>query len=118
MQVLIVDDSKVFRSRLVELLSTNNKSNKIVEAGNIIEAQEILVEYSPDLLITDIRMQGGSGFDLIKELDGKSQDMTKVVITNYTEEQYRKKALNSGADYFIDKSHDMEKLLQLYDSFS
>lgn len=117
MQVLIVDDSKVFRSRLVELLLTNNKSNQIVEAGNIVEAQEILIEYSPDLLITDIRMQGGSGFDLIKELEGKFQNMTKVVITNYTEEQYRNKALSSGADYFFDKSHDMEKLLTLYDSF-
>ena len=117
MQVLIVDDSRVFRSRLVELLLTNNKSNKIVEAGNIIEAQEILVEYSPDFLITDIRMQGGSGFDLMKELDGKFQNMTKVVITNYTDEQYRNKALKSGADYFFDKSQDMEKLLELYDSF-
>lgn len=116
MQVLIVDDSKVFRSRLVELLLTNNKSSKIVEAGNIIEAQEILMKSSPDLLITDIRMQGGSGFDLIKELDGKFKKITKVIITNYSEEQYRNKALNSGADYFFDKSHDMEKLLQLYNS--
>jgi len=116
MKVLIVDDSKVFRSRLVELLLTNNKSNKIVEASNIVEAQEIITESSPDLLITDIRMQGGSGFDLIDKLDGKFKKMIKVIITNYSEEQYKNKALNSGADYFFDKSHDMEKLLQLYDS--
>ncbi len=118
MLILIIDDSEVFRSRLVEILSTNKNRKKIIEVSNILEAKEIMQNLLPDIIITDIRMPGGSGIDLIKEIKINDQTITTMVITNYPEEHYKTEALKAGADYFFDKSNDMEKLLETIDSFN
>ncbi len=118
MLILIIDDSEVFRSRLVEILSANKNRKKIIEVSNILEAKEIMQNLLPDIIITDIRMPGGSGIDLIKEIKINDQTITTMVITNYPEEHYKTEALKAGADYFFDKSNDMEKLLETIDSFN
>ncbi len=110
MLILVVDDSEIFRKRLVEMLSVNKSSTNYIEAKNILEAKEIMRNVIPDIIITDIRMPGGSGIDLIRELRKNNQHTKTMVMTNYPEEQYKTEALRSGADYFFDKSNDMEKL--------
>ncbi len=115
MLILIIDDSEIFRSRLVEILSESPNSKKLLEVNNIFEAKEIMQSLLPDLIITDIRMPGGSGIDLIKELRKKNINITTMVITNYPEEHYKTEAIKAGADYFFDKSNDMEKMLEAID---
>jgi len=118
MLILIIDDSEVFRNRLVEMLSVNKNSKKFIEANNILEAKEIMQDFLPSILITDIRMPGGNGIDLIKEMRKNNQTTTVMVMTNYPEEQYQIESLKAGADYFFDKSNDMEKLSEIIDSLS
>lgn len=118
MLVLIIDDSEVFRTRLVEMLSANKKSKKFIEVSNILEAKEIMKEFLPDIIVTDIRMPGGSGIDLIKDMRRKNLITTTMVMTNYPEAHYKSEALNAGADYFFDKSNDMEKLAEVIDSLT
>jgi DNA-binding NarL/FixJ family response regulator len=118
MFVLIIDDSKVFRKRLIEMLTVNMKSNIYLEANNIHEAKDILHNFSPDIVITDIRMPGGSGIDLIRKTRANDRITKIIAITNYAEDQYRTEALKAGADYFFCKSNDLESLLNLIDSLS
>lgn len=113
MNILVVDDSDIFRSRLIEFLSSKNNSNKIFEANNILEAKEFMIDIFPDVIITDIRMPGGSGLELIKEMRKQNEISLAIVITNYPEEQYKTEAIKAGADYFFDKSNDIEKLADL-----
>lgn len=118
MFVLIIDDSEVFRNRLVEMLSVNNKSNIYLEANNIHEAKDILNNFLPDIIITDIRMPGGSGIDLIRKTRLNDRITKIIAITNYAEDQYKTEALKAGADYFFSKSNDLESLLNVIDSLS
>jgi len=118
MLILIIDDSVVFRYRLLEILSDKWKSKNFLEANNIHEAKDILHDFLPDIIITDIRMPGGSGFELIKEIRTKNKITTIAVITNYSEGQYKTEALRAGADYFFSKSNDIEKLSNIIDSLS
>ncbi len=115
MLILIIDDSEVFRKRLVEILSDNQTSKIFVEVNNILEAKKIMQNFLPNLIITDIRMPGGSGINFIKELKKNNINVTTMVITNYPEEHYKTEAIKAGADYFFDKSNDIEKMLEAID---
>ena len=112
MTILIVDDSEVFRSRLVEMLSIERNSKDVFEANNIREAKKIMLDTLPDILITDIRMPGGTGLDLIKEIRKENPVTLIMVITNYPESQYKVEAFKTGANYFFDKSNEMENLVE------
>ena len=112
MTILIIDDSEVFRSRLVEMLSIKRNSKYVLEANNILEAKKIMLDTLPDILITDIRMPGGTGLDLIKEIRKENPVTLIMVITNYPESQYKVEAFKTGANYFFDKSSEMENLVE------
>jgi DNA-binding NarL/FixJ family response regulator len=118
MTILIVDDSEVFRSRIVEILANNNKSTDILEANSILEAKEIMLDVLPDILITDIRMPGGTGLDLIKHVRKDNLVTLIIVITNYPEAQYKVEAFKTGANYFFDKSSEMDNLLEIINQFN
>jgi DNA-binding NarL/FixJ family response regulator len=118
MTILIVDDSEVFRSRIVEILANNNKSTDILEANSILEAKEIMLDVLPDILITDIRMPGGTGLDLIKQVRKDNPVTLIIVITNYPEAQYKVEAFKTGANYFFDKSSEMDNLLEIINQFN
>lgn len=118
MTILIVDDSEVFRSRLVEMLSIKRNSKNVFEANNIREAKKIMVDTLPDILITDIRMPGGTGLDLIKEIRKENPVTLIMVITNYPESQYKVEAFKIGANYFFDKSSEMDNLVETINQLS
>lgn len=118
MTILIIDDSEVFRSRIVEIISNNNNSANILEANNIIEAKEIMLDVLPDILITDIRMPGGTGLDLIKHIRKENPVTLIIVMTNYPESQYKVEAFKTGANYFFDKSSEMEDLIETINQFN
>jgi DNA-binding NarL/FixJ family response regulator len=118
MTILLVDDSDIFRSRIVEILDNNNKSTDILEANSILEAKEIMLDVLPDILITDIRMPGGTGLDLIKHVRKENPVTLIIVITNYPEAQYKVEAFKTGANYFFDKSSEMDNLLEIINQFN
>ena len=118
MTILLVDDSDIFRSRLVEILTNNNSKSDILEANNILEAKEIMEDTLPDILITDIRMPGGTGLDLIKHVRKENPVTLIIVITNYPESQYKVEAFKTGANYFYDKSSEMDNLIETINQFN
>jgi len=70
-----------------------------------------LVPVKGELL--DIKMPGGSGFDILKAAKSKPNPPLVIMLTNYATDSYRNRALKDGADYFFDKSTDYEFLLRI-----
>ncbi|MCT4640600.1 MAG: LytTR family transcriptional regulator DNA-binding domain-containing protein [Bacteroidales bacterium] len=66
---VIIDDSRLARIELREMLGKYKNVDIIAEAGSAKEAKEIIDSESPDLLFLDIQMPGKSGFELLAELD-------------------------------------------------
>jgi len=112
MTVLIVDDSQEFRRSLARLLDTLDDVKIVGEAGSVWEAIHLAAENKPEAVILDIKLPGGSGFDVLREIK-KNEEKTPVVmmLTNYASEHYRRKSLEGGADYFFDKSTEFEEVL-------
>ncbi|NUO81787.1 response regulator transcription factor [candidate division KSB1 bacterium] len=112
MTVLIVDDSPEFRRSLRKLLDTLVDVKIVGEAGSVWEAIQLAAENKPKAVILDIKLPGGSGFDVLREIKKNGERAPLVVVlTNYASAHYRQKSLEGGADYFFDKSTEFEEIL-------
>ncbi|MDR7231782.1 DNA-binding LytR/AlgR family response regulator [Caulobacter sp. BE264] len=70
LSVLVVDDEPLARRRLIRLLNKLDWVGEIREAGDIIQAKARVDERMPDILLLDIQMPGGAGFELLDRLGG------------------------------------------------
>ena len=88
------------------------------EAHNATEALEFIQKKKPDVVILDIQMPDGNGFDVLQITKGHSPSTVVIIFTNYPFPQYRRKYLDAGADFFLDKSVEFEKLVELINQLS
>ncbi len=69
---LIADDSSLIRDRLVELLSAFEGIDTIELARDTSEAKDKITKLNPDIVILDIGMPGGGGFEVLKTIKEKN----------------------------------------------
>lgn len=109
-----MDDSDILRERLRSILSEIRRVEIIGEAQDALKAKEMLKKISPDVLILDIRMPKGSGMDILALVKKEKPKMKVIVLTNYPYPQYRKRCTELGAEYFLDKSKEFDKLPDVF----
>ena len=107
--ILIVDDSPDTR----EVLQRNLKSQgyKVFTASSVADATEILISYTVDLVITDIKMPKVSGYDLVRHVRENLKDTDVVVITGYPSINGAVKSVKLGAEEYLAKPFTDEELL-------
>jgi two-component system sensor histidine kinase/response regulator len=109
--VLIVDDDEKNRKLLKAMLRKENYD--LVDAGCGEEALHIAAERSLDIILLDIVMPGMDGFEVCRRLKANAE--TKVVpvliITALTEKKERVKAMEAGADDFLNKPIEKTELI-------
>jgi len=108
--LLIVDDSEYIIDRISEMLEENDSVSTVLKAENSTEAIEIYKSGSPDIVILDIRIPGDNGIKTLEKMRLLNSKPLIIMLTNYPYEQYRKKCMDSGADYFFSKSEDFGKI--------
>ncbi len=97
MRAIIIDDERLARKELTNLLKDYNEIEIIAEAINAEDAYEKINKLDPDLLFLDIQMPGKSGFDLLEMLD----HVPNVIFTTAYDE-YALKAFEVNAlDYLL-----------------
>jgi two-component system, LytTR family, response regulator len=96
-KALVVDDEPLARRELRRLLAAFPSVQIVGEAGNIDEARERIETLCPDVVFLDIQMPGGTGFDLLTQLDR----IPRIVFTT-AYDQYAVKAFEVNAlDYLL-----------------
>lgn len=113
MKVLIVDDSNIVCEGLQQMLINIAGVELIGQANDAQNAITAISEYEPDVVILDIRLPGKSGVEVLKDIRGKKLPIRVIMLTNYPYPQYRKKCEELGADYFIDKVTEIEKVTEV-----
>jgi DNA-binding NarL/FixJ family response regulator len=111
MRVLIADDSLLLRTQLHHLLSEVPGVEEISEAEDVAAAIRLCSSFTPDALILDLQMPGGSGFDVLHALRQQGADCTIFVLTNHADDCNRRKCKALGAQYFFDKTREYEDAL-------
>lgn len=118
LRIFIVDDSAIVRDRLTSLLAELESVKIIGYAENSAQATDEILQSKPDIVILDIFLNGGNGITVLKNIRGKKIQSKIIVLTNYAQEQYRKKCFEEGADYFFDKSIEFDKIVDIITRFS
>lgn len=104
---LVIDDEFLNRDLISQMiLKINPVFNVLDTAGNINDAYDLILKHSPDLIFLDIKMPGGSGFDLLKRFENPEFEV--VFITGFDE--YAIKAFEFNALDYILKPIDISKL--------
>jgi len=94
MRVLIVDDERLARAELRRMLSKHPGVEIIGEAANAAEATQMVASLDPDLLLLDVQMPGGSGFDLLAALDDAPEVIFTTAFDQYTLQAFEASALD------------------------
>ncbi len=111
-KVMIVDDDDNFRDTLQDALELNDFSPFGVAAAD--EALAQLEMGSFDAVVSDIRMPGADGFELLKRIKKTYPKLPVILITAYLSDEDIKKTLpKSGADGFLEKPFDVDSLVKL-----
>ena len=110
-RVLIIDDSEKIRERLVTLLSEEGQIQVVGQAGNGFDAMNELRRLQPDTVILDIRLPDRSGIELLKEIKGRYPAVKVIMLTNFDNSQYRRQCRQLGADHFLNKTLEFEKII-------
>lgn len=116
MKVLIADDSRVVRERMRLLLAEVQSVEMIGEAENVQQAIEQVRQLVPDIVILDMRMPGGSGIDVMKQIEKKNHVPLIIMLTNFSHPLQKRKCMEAGADYFFDKSAEFERVVDILKS--
>jgi DNA-binding NarL/FixJ family response regulator len=110
MKVFIADDSSLFVERLSDLLRDVPGIQLAGQAGNVAEAVHGIQRQTPDAVVLDLQMPGGSGLDILRAIRERNPDLFVLICTNYAQPQYREECLSAGANHFLDKSAEFDKI--------
>ncbi len=113
MKILLVEDSRILRERLRGMISAIPGAHIVAEADAEADARGRIDSERPELVVLDLRLRSGSGLSLLDYIKAKQPDCIVIVLTNYGDAEYRNKCLNLGADYFFDKSQDIDTFISV-----
>lgn len=113
MNVLIVEDSTIVADRLRELLSRDHLIRLVGCESEPEAAMRSIQSEAVEAVLLDLKLSGGSGFDVLRFVKGCANPPVVIVLTNYATGMYREKGAALGATYFFDKSTDFEAAVLL-----
>ena len=113
-RVLLADDQALVRAGFKSLLDAQPDIEVVGEAEDGADALQQAVEFTPDVVLMDIRMPGMDGLEATRRiLQEEHLDRTRIVIlTTFDEDDYVFEALRLGASGFLVKDTDPDVLLQ------
>ncbi len=109
--LLIVDDESDIRS-LCTCIVAREFDFEIEQAASLKIAREKLKTFKPDLVLLDIHLSDGLGFDLIPDLKRANPDVKFLFVTAYNQSEEQKKAVDLGAFGLLGKPFQANQLIE------
>ncbi len=107
-KILIVDD-EVLLSEFLEITFTREKYDVLI-AHNIKDGYNLFLQFDPQVIIIDLKLPDGSGFDLLKKITERNKDAVIIVITAFGNIDIAVEAMRLGASDFISKPFSAEQI--------
>jgi len=111
-RILLVDDHEVVRLGLRALLERHSQFEVVAEAGTARDAIEQVEQYSPDVVVMDIRLPGGSGIEAREEISENHPKTKVIMLTSYAEDEMLFSAIRAGASGYVLKQIEGEGLVR------
>ncbi len=114
-RVMLAEDSEIIRDRLVEMLKDASGIDLVGVACDAPEASALFFAVRPAAAILDIQMPSGSGIRVLEEIKRTDRSCVVVILTSFAFPELRQRCLDSGADFFLDKATEFERILDVLD---
>jgi two-component system response regulator YesN len=113
-KILLAEDENLIRSHIIHLIHTYMQEFVVsVEASSGEEAMVSLDQEEPDILLTDIRMPGANGLQLIRYAKERYPDLPCIVLTGYQEFELVREALQLGSLGYLLKPVTSNELIEV-----
>jgi DNA-binding NarL/FixJ family response regulator len=108
--VYVVEDAPLVRERLIEMLDATPGTQVVGAAARADDAILGILEQQPDVVLLDLRLAQGNGFDVLRAVHGIAPEIDFYMLTSSSAEPYRELAARLGARDFFDKAQDFERM--------
>lgn len=115
-RVLVVDDEAPLARNLAGFLGRFPTQFEVTTAGSAEEALEVLDRFRPDVLLTDIRLPGIDGFELVRRAQNQRHPMSVIVMTGSPSQDVDHTARELGVTSVLLKPLDLETVRRLIDA--
>lgn len=113
LRVVVVDDHQMVIEGLKAMLAPFEARVSVVgEALGADDALEVIAALKPDIVLSDVRMQGASGLDLCRSVRERDPDRKVILLSVYDDEQYLFQALRVGASGYLLKGIGSDELVR------
>lgn len=114
LRILLVDDSELVRRGIKTVLNAQaNKPMRVVgEAGSVAEAVAESLRLKPDVVLLDIRLPDGTGFDACRQILAQLPSTRIIVLTSHSNDNFVYEAVTAGVHGYLMKEVDPAGLIQ------
>jgi len=109
-RVLLADDHALVRSGVRRVLEASGGLEVVGEAGRGDETLELLEQLEPDVLLLDLHMPGGDGFEVLRRARDLGGGTRIVVLSLNVQSEYVARAVREGADGYLSKDLAVQEL--------
>ena len=111
-KVFTVDDHRIVRQGIRLLVNQEPGLEVVGEADNVHGALTEIDRLHPDIAVVDLSLKGGSGLDLIKDIQIRHPGLAVLVLSTRDESFYAERVLRAGARGYITKEEGSEKVIE------
>jgi two-component system response regulator DesR len=109
-RVVLAEDQTMLRGALASLLDLEPDITVIAQAANGREAQKLVSQHAPDVLVTDIEMPERTGLELAAALQEAGSKARVIILTTFARPGYLRRALDAGARGYLLKERPANEL--------
>ena len=108
---LVVDDEKGISEQLKDFLE--DRQYTAFAAIDAVKALEIMKKERPNIAILDIRLEGSSGIDVLREIKKINRRTRVIMLTGYPDETTRNLSKDLGASAYLTKPYNFDEILRV-----
>lgn len=114
LRMLIVDDERIVRETIRDIIEWDRLGIEVAGVcKNGLEAYDMILDEYPDIVLTDIKMPGLSGLDLIKRITQGAHSTEFVILSGYGDYAYTKEAMKLGIQYYLLKPCNEKEIIEV-----
>ncbi|MBM6589451.1 response regulator transcription factor [Brevibacterium sp. RIT 803] len=111
-RVVLIDDEPLVRAGLAAIIDSDIGLEVVGEAGDGVDAIDLVQRTQPDIVIMDVRMPQLNGLEATRLLVARQDPPRVLILTTFDSDDYVFEALRAGADGFVLKRAQPEELLR------
>ena len=114
LRLIIVDDEKIIRETISSIIDWKSLDIELIGVcKDGIEAYDMIIDEYPDIVLTDIKMPGLSGLELIEKIRELDKNIQFIILSGYEEFSFAKKAMKYGVKHYLLKPCNEAQIIEV-----